>query len=126
MMGDGAVVIPSNGDVVAPADGEVSFVFPSKHAVGLTTTDGLELLIHIGIDTVKLDGKGFETFVKEGDKVKKGDKLLSFDLEFIKENAPSIASPCICTALSSKQKVRLLKTGDIKAGEDLIAIDVLE
>ncbi|OOM06456.1 PTS transporter subunit IIABC [Clostridium saccharobutylicum] len=126
MMGDGAVVIPSNGDVVAPADGEVSFVFPSKHAVGLTTTDGLELLIHIGIDTVKLDGKGFETFVKEGEKVKKGDKLLSFDLEFIKENAPSIASPCICTALSSKQKVRLLKTGDIKAGEDLIAIDVLE
>ncbi|MBD7911154.1 MULTISPECIES: PTS transporter subunit IIABC [Clostridium] len=126
MMGDGAVVVPVNGDVVAPADGEITFVFPSKHAVGLTTTDGLELLIHIGIDTVKLDGKGFETFVKDGDKVKKGDKLLSFDLEFVKANAPSIASPCICTALSSKQKVRLLKTGDIKAGEALIAIDIFE
>ncbi len=126
MMGDGAVVTPIDGTVVAPADGEISFVFPSKHAVGLTTTDGLELLIHIGIDTVKLDGKGFETFVKQGDKVKKGDKLLGFDIEFVKNNAPSITSPCICTALSSKQKVRLLKTGDIKAGEALIAIDVLE
>lgn len=126
MMGDGAVVTPIDGTVVAPADGEISFVFPSKHAVGLTTTDGLELLIHIGIDTVKLDGKGFETFVKQGDKVKKGDKLLGFDIEFVKDNAPSITSPCICTALSSKQKVRLLKTGDIKAGEALIAVDVLE
>lgn len=126
MMGDGAVVFPTNGDVVAPADAEISFVFPSKHAIGLTTTDGLELLVHVGIDTVKLDGKGFETFVKDGDKVKKGDKLLSFDLEFIKNNAPSAATPVICTALSSKQKVRLLKTGEIKAGEALIAIDVFE
>lgn len=126
MMGDGAVVTPVDGTVAAPADGVVSFVFPSKHAVGLTTNDGVELLIHIGIDTVKLDGKGFEAFVKEGDKVKAGDKLLGCDLEFIKNNAPSIASPCICTALSSKQKVRLLKTGDIKIGEALIAIDVFE
>jgi PTS system D-glucosamine-specific IIC component len=126
MMGDGAVVFPTSGDVVSPADGVVSFVFPSKHAVGLTTTDGLELLIHVGIDTVKLDGKGFETFVKDGDKIKKGDKLLSFDLEFIKNNAPSAATPVICTALSSKQKVRLLKTGKIKAGEGLIAVDVFE
>jgi PTS system D-glucosamine-specific IIC component len=126
MMGDGAMVVPIDGNLVAPADGFISFVFPSKHAVGLTTNDGLELLIHIGIDTVKLDGRGFETFVKEGDKVRKGDKLLSFDLGFIKNNAPSVASPCICTALNSKQKVRLLKTGDIKAGEALIAVDVLE
>jgi PTS system D-glucosamine-specific IIC component len=126
MMGDGVVVTPVDGIVVAPADGVISFVFPSKHAVGLTTADGLELLIHIGIDTVKLDGKGFETLVKQGDNVKEGDKLLSFDIEFVKNNAPSIASPCICIALSSKQKVRLLKTGDIKAGEALIAVDVLE
>ena len=126
MMGDGAVVTPTDGTVVAPADGFISFVFPSKHAIGLTTNDGLELLIHIGIDTVKLDGKGFETFVKDGDEVKKGDKLLSFDINFVKENAPSLTSPCICTSLNDKQKVRLLKTGDIKAGEAFIAIDVLE
>jgi len=126
MMGDGAVVVPVDGTVVAPADGVISFVFPSKHAVGLTTNDGIELLIHIGIDTVKLDGKGFETFVKDGDKVKAGDKLLSFDMEFVKNNAPSVASPFICTSLSSKQKVRLLKTGDIKSGEALVAVDVFE
>jgi PTS system D-glucosamine-specific IIC component len=126
IMGDGAVIIPNNGTVIAPADGVISFVFPSKHAVGLTTTDGLELLIHIGIDTVKLDGNGFETYVKEGDEVKAGDKILSFDLQFIKDNAPSIASPCICTALNSNQKVHLLKTGDIKAGEALIAVDVFK
>ncbi|ABR32935.1 PTS transporter subunit IIABC [Clostridium beijerinckii] len=126
IMGDGAVVVPSDGNVIAPADGVISFVFPSKHALGLTTTDGLELLIHIGIDTVKLDKKAFETYVEEGDKVQAGDKILSFDLEFIKNNAPSIASPCICTALNSNQKVRLLKTGDIKAGEALIAVDAFE
>lgn len=126
MMGDGAVVTPIDGTVVAPADGFISFVFPSKHALGLTTNDGLELLIHIGIDTVKLDGKGFETFVKDGDEVKKGDKLLSFDINFVKENAPSLTSPCICTSLNDKQKVRLLKNGYIKAGEAFIAIDVLE
>ncbi len=126
IMGDGAVVIPSDGSVIAPADGVISFVFPSKHAVGLTTTDGLELLIHIGIDTVKLDRKAFETYVEEGDKVQAGDKILSFDIEFIKNNAPSIASPCICTGLNSNQKVRLLKTGDVKAGEALIAVDVFK
>ena len=126
MMGDGFVVVPTDGNVLAPADGEVLFVFPSKHAVGFKTTDGLELLIHIGIDTVKLDGKGFETFVKDGDKLKKGDKMLSFDLEFIKDNAPSIASPIICTALNSNQQVRLIKTGEIKAGEAIIAIDECE
>ncbi|GEP65098.1 hypothetical protein CBE01nite_28660 [Clostridium beijerinckii] len=64
--------------------------------------------------------------MEEGDKVQAGDKILSFDLEFIKNNAPSIASPCICTALNSNQKVRLLKTGDIKAGEALIAVDAFE
>ncbi len=126
IMGDGAAIVPSDGNVIAPADGVISFVFPSKHAVGLTTTDGIELLIHIGIDTVKLDTKAFETYVEEGDKVKAGDKILSFDLEFIKNNAPSIASPCICTALNNNQKVRLLKTGNIKAGEALIAVDIFK
>lgn len=126
MMGDGAVLMPTDGLVTAPMDAEVCFVFPSKHAVGLRTEDGIELLIHIGIDTVKLDGKGFETFVKDGDKVKKGDKLLSFDIDFIKDNAPSMASPYIVTSLNDKMKVRLLKTGNVKAGDALLAIDELE
>ena len=92
----------------------------------MVTEEGIELLIHIGIDTVKLDGKGFESFVKEGDTIKKGDKLLSVDLEFVKANAPSIVSPIVCTALEDNQQVRLLTTGEVKAGEDLIAIDVFE
>ncbi|MBE6047386.1 MAG: PTS glucose transporter subunit IIA, partial [Clostridium sp.] len=126
MMGDGAVLIPEEGIVTAPMDAEICFVFPSKHAIGLRTEDGIELLIHIGIDTVKLDGKGFETFVKDGDKVKKGDKLLSFDLKYIKENAPSIASPYIITSLNDKMKIRMLKTGKVKRGESILAIDELE
>lgn len=126
MMGDGVVIIPSNGEVIAPMDAEVCFVFPSKHAVGLKTNKGIELLIHIGIDTVKLEGKGFETFVNSGDKVKKGDKLISFDIDFIKENAPSIATPYVCTALSDNQKLRILKTGNVKAGDSVIAIDEFE
>ena len=80
MMGDGYVVFPSEGVVYAPEDCEISFVFPSKHALGLRTEDGLEYLLHIGVDTVKLEGKGFEVFVQENDKVKKGDKLMEFDI----------------------------------------------
>ncbi|MGJ9385340.1 PTS sugar transporter subunit IIA [Salipaludibacillus sp. CF4.18] len=97
MMGEGIAVEPSDGNVVSPVDGEVVQVFPTKHAVGLKTKSGLELLIHIGLDTVNLDGEGFEAFVKAGDKVKRGDKLVSFDLEIIKEKATSTISPLIIT-----------------------------
>ena len=81
MMGDGLAVDPSEGLVVSPIDGEVLQVFPTKHAVGLKTADNIEVLIHIGLETVAMNGEGFEAFVKEGDKVKKGDKLISFDLD---------------------------------------------
>ena len=78
MMGDGYVVFPEDGEAVAPEDGEVMFVFPSKHALGLKTDDGTEFLLHIGVDTVKLDGQGFEVFVKDGQRVRKGDRLMKF------------------------------------------------
>ena len=126
MMGDGAVVTPKEPTIYAPADGTISFVFPSKHAVGFTTDDGLEMLIHIGIDTVKLDGKGFETFVEAGRKVKKGDKLLNVDLDYVGSNAPSLVSPVLFTELEDNQKVRLIASGDIKAGDELLAIDTYE
>lgn len=126
MMGDGAMVIPSDGEVRAPEDGEVCFVFDTKHAVGFETSSKLALLIHIGIDTVNLNGKGFEAFVKNGDQVKKGDLLLKLDLEYIKTHAPSLASPVLCTELSDNQRIRLLKTGTIKAGEALFAVDTYE
>ena len=122
-MGDGAVVTPKDGKIVAPADGTVSFVFPSKHAVGFTTEDGVEMLIHIGIDTVNLDGRGFEAFVKDGDKVKRGDILLEVDLDYVSKNAPSLVSPVIFTGLEDNQKVCLIASGDVKAGDELMVIE---
>ncbi len=126
MMGDGAIVTPSEAKVVAPEDGEISFVFDTKHAIGFVTSAGTELLLHMGIDTVKLNGKGFEVLVKDGDKVKKGDLLMKLDLAYLKEHAPSLASPVLCTELSDNQKIRLLKSGNIQAGEALFAIDTYE
>ncbi len=126
MMGDGAMVIPKEQTVCAPADGEVCFVFDTKHAVGFETADHTALLLHMGIDTVNLGGTGFEVLVKAGDKVKKGDVLMKLDLQFIQANAPSLASPVLCTELSEHQKIRLLKTGDIQAGEPLFAVETYE
>ena len=126
MMGDGAMVIPKEQTVCAPADGEVCFVFDTKHAVGFETADHTALLLHMGIDTVNLGGMGFEVLVKAGDKVKKGDVLMKLDLQFIQANAPSLASPVLCTELSEHQKIRLLKTGDIQAGEPLFAVETYE
>lgn len=111
-MGDGYVVIPEDGTVVAPEDGEVVFVFPTKHAIGLRNEAGMEYLLHIGVDTVKLNGTGFEVFVKEGEKVKKGDKLIQFDVDYIKANAASEACMIIFTGLQAGQSVHMTKTGE--------------
>ena len=126
MMGDGAVVTPEDAIVRAPEDGEVCFVFDTKHAIGFMTESGVSLLIHVGIDTVKLDGKGFECFVENGQAVKKGDPMLKLDLDYLRENAPSVASPVLCTELEDNQKIRLLNEGEIKAGDELFAIDIYE
>ena len=126
MMGDGAIVTPTDEIVVAPDDGEIIFVFDTKHAVGFTTKDGISMIIHIGIDTVKLGGQGFSILVKAGDKMKKGDTIMKLDLEYLKQNAPSVASPVICTELADNQKIRLVAEGKINAGEELFAIDFYE
>ncbi len=126
MMGDGAMVVPQEQTVYAPADGEVSFVFDTKHAIGFETAEGTALLLHMGIDTVNLGGKGFEVLVKDGDKVKKGDILMKLDLGFLKANAPSLASPVLCTELAQNQKVRLIKSGAIGAGEELLEVETYE
>ena len=123
MMGDGVVVTPTEEYVVAPEDGEVTFVFETKHAIGFTTSDGTALLIHVGIDTVKLNGNGFEVFVKDGQKVKKGQKMLKLDLEYIKTHAPSLCSPILCTELVDGESVRLLSSGKVKALDPLFAIE---
>ncbi|MGG3735381.1 PTS glucose transporter subunit IIA [Heyndrickxia coagulans] len=97
MMGDGIAIKPTEGLLVAPFDGEVVQVFPMKHAIGLRGASGLELLIHIGLETVTLNGEGFETAVKAGDKVKKGDTLITFDLALIQEKAADTITSIVVT-----------------------------
>lgn len=126
MMGDGAMVLPSMPEVYAPEDGEVCFVFETKHALGFQTDSGIAMLLHMGIDTVNLNGEGFEVLVQGGDKVKKGDLLMRLDLEYLKAHAPSLASPVLCTELGENQKIRLLTTGEVKAGDPLFAVDTYQ
>lgn len=126
MMGDGAVVTPRAPIVKAPVDGEVTFVFDSKHAIGIKDSNGLNYIIHVGIDTVKLGGKGFDVFVRAGDKVKYGDTLMKLDLEYLKKNAPSIVSPVLCTDMNNRMTIKLLKEGAVQAGEELFEIEISE
>ena len=125
MMGDGAAVTPEDPYVRAPEDGEVAFVFDTKHAIGFVMDSGVSILIHVGIDTVKLNGEGFEALVERGQTVKKGDPMLKLDLEYLKAHAPSLVSPVLCTELEDNQRIRLLKEGSVKAGEPLFEIEVL-
>ena len=116
MMGDGFAVKSHDGIVVSPVDAEVQLVFETKHAIGLKTDNDLEILIHFGIDTVKLNGEGFEVFVKAGDKVKAGDRLMQVDLEYIKANAKSDITPVVFTNLEEGKSIELI-LGDIMSGE---------
>ena len=122
MNGDGFMVRPSDGRVLAPADSTVNVVVETKHAMGLTTKEGLEYLLHIGIDTVKLNGSGFTVYVQDGQDVKKGDTLMTFDTAYVKANAPSDACLCVFTDLQEGQEVFLLKGGSVKALEDAVEI----
>ena len=115
MMGDGFFVYPTVGEVLAPADGEVVFVFDTKHAIGMKSADGTEYLLHIGVDTVALGGKGFEVFVEAGQQVKKGDRLMTFDIDYIRANATSDACLVIFTGLSEGTSVEMTATGEVKA-----------
>ena len=115
MMGDGFFVYPTVGEVLAPADGEVVFVFDTKHAIGMKSADGTEYLLHIGVDTVALGGKGFEVFVEAGQQVKKGDRLMTFDIDYIRANATSDACLVIFTGLPEGTSVEMTATGEIKA-----------
>lgn len=117
---------PEEGVVVAPEDGTVLFVFDTKHALGFTTDSGIGMIIHVGIDTVKLEGKGFDVQVEAGCHVNKGDVLMKLDLDYLKANAPSVTTPVICTELKDNQKIRLITDGPIKAGEPLYAVDTYE
>jgi len=119
IMGPGFGVHPKDGTVHAPFDGQVVMIFPSKHAIGLKSDTGVELLIHVGLDTVKLNGEGFETLVTEGQLIKRGDRLLKVDLENIKDKVPSIITPIVFTSLIGREII-LEKSGFQRAGSNNI------
>ncbi len=120
--GLGMAVRPSAGEVTAPCDAEVSVVFPSRHAIGLTTEMGAELLIHIGLNTVMLNGEGFEVLVQEGEKVHVGQPLLKFDMELIREKGYSLISPVLVSNADEFEEIRTVADGQVKAGEKLYQV----
>ncbi len=126
MVGDGVAITPSEGKVYAPENGEVVFVYDTKHALGFLTDTGVPLLLHIGIDTVQLNGQGFEVMVESGQKVQKGELLMRVSLQYLKEHSPSLMSPVIISELNEHQEIRSLKAGLVKAGEELFAVDFYE
>lgn len=115
LMGPGFGIRPMDGTVYAPFDGEVVMIFPTKHAIGLKSDAGLEVLIHVGLDTVKLDGKGFDLFVTDGQKIQRGDMLLKADINQIKDQVPSVITPVVFTSLMG-QEITLGKSGYQRAG----------
>lgn len=121
-LGDGIAIEPIDGELVAPADGEISSTFETHHAVGMTTVDGAELLMHIGIDTVKLGGKHFTYLVNEGDKVKKGQPLIRFELEAIKAEGYPVTTPLIVCNTDDYAAVAAKASGTVKQGDALLEL----
>jgi len=121
-LGDGIAIEPTDGELVAPADGEISSTFETHHAVGMTTADGAELLMHIGIDTVKLGGKHFTCLVNEGDKVKKGQPLIRFELEAIKAEGYPVTTPLIVCNTDDYAAVAAKASGTVKQGDALLEL----
>ena len=121
-LGDGIAIEPTDGELVAPADGEISSTFETHHAVGMTTADGAELLMHIGIDTVKLGGKHFTYLVNEGDKVKKGQPLIRFELEAIKAEGYPVTTPVIVCNTDDYAAVEAKASGTVKQGDALLEL----
>ena len=122
IMGKGVAIMPAEGKVYAPANGTISAFFPTGHAVGMITDAGVEILIHIGLDTVNLDGLGFTPIVKRGDKVKKGQLLLEFDIDIIKSEGYNVTTPIIITNTDAYEKVDVIATGKVNVGNKIIHV----
>lgn len=122
MLGKGVGIKPAEGKVVAPVNGEITIMFPTKHAVSILTEDGAELLIHIGLDTVNLQGEHFTSHVEVGQKVKVGDLLVEFDTEKIKEAGYDITSPMLICNPDNFESIETIKYGPVELGEEIIKI----
>ena len=123
MVGDGFAVQPSENRVYAPCDCTVLTVFGTKHAIGLSLENGIELLIHIGLDTVQLNGAPFDIHVKEGDELKKGDLIAVFDEQAIQEAGYRTVTPVIVTNTDQYRKFELIKSGPVKAGDEVLSVN---
>lgn len=119
-MGKGVAVDPAEGVIVAPIKAKVSLLFPTHHAIGLVTENGAELLIHVGMDTVSLDGKGFTPFVELGQSVEPGQKLLEFDIETIREAGLPVITPIIVTNTADYEDILVSQESQINSGDYLL------
>lgn len=122
MIGPGAAVIPQEGKIVSPVDGEIGLVFETLHAISITADNGAEILIHVGLDTVKRNGEGFISHVAVGQKVKKGDLLLTVDLEALKADGYDVVTPVIVCNSDEFSKIEFVEKKDVEISEDIIAI----
>lgn len=113
LLGQGFAVNPKEGKVLAPFDGKIATLFPTKHAIGIVSNDGLEVLIHIGLNTVELNGKYYETYVKEGDVVSIGQTLVTFNIDKINKAGYETITPVLVTNSDDYEKVSVIKTGDV-------------
>lgn len=119
MIGDGVAIEPSEGLVLSPVDGEIVSLFPTNHAIGIRTYEGLEILIHIGLDTVELKGEGFKRITSENAKVKKGDPLMEFDIDFIKSMKKSPITPVVITNMDMVKDI-VKNSGKVQISKDIV------
>lgn len=122
-MGEGVAVEPSEGVLHAPADGKVVMTFPTGHAIGMKTSDGAEILMHIGMDTVNLQGHGFETLVAKGDEVKAGDELVKFDIDAIHAKGYVVTTPIVVTNSKDYEKITVVSQGKVKVGQEILDLE---
>lgn len=122
-LGEGIAVMPEEGAVYAPVDGTISAFFQTGHAIGMTTENGVQLLIHVGMDTVQLEGKGFKPLAAAGDIVKKGQKLLEFDMDFIKKQGYSLVTPVLVANSSEFDQIICEEKNHVQQGETLLTVE---
>ena len=123
ILGPGVAIEPSEGVLYSPVDGTVSLVAETFHAVSVTCGCGAEILMHLGIDTVELKGEGFEAHVKAGDKVSAGDKLITFDMDFIKGKGVKLTTPLIICNKDEFSNIEVVASGDVSVGDDLLKLE---
>lgn len=120
MLGDGVAIEPRNGEIVAPCSGRISMLYPTLHAFGVTSEEGMEILVHIGIDTVRLNGRGFTRYVQEGSPVEPGERVISFDSDYLLDD--SLDFTVLVLFPGNEKNLKLKRDGYVRKGKDAIAV----